>query len=109
MFNKNKAHAYPVHLLLTIRSEGDTNSTDTNHFPKYYISYDKKCDMLIPPSIGVSFMIWKPIKINEIILRGDEVICKLEEQILPSGNFEKLMEEYSFHLSVESWNETNRV
>lgn len=109
MFIKNKTHTYPVHLLLTVRSEGDTNSTDTNYFPKYYVCYDKTCDMLIPPSIGVSFMIWKPIKINEIILRGNEVICRLEDQILPSEQFEKLLDEYKFHLSVENWNEKNRV
>jgi len=109
MFMKDKINTYPVKLLLTIRSEGDTDSTDINIFPNYYLCYDKTSEMLIPPSIGISLMIWKPIKIIEIILRSEEVICRLEDQILPSEQFEELMEKYKFHLSVENWNENNRL
>ena len=105
MFDKNNKNTYLVQLLLIIRSEGNTDSTDINIFPKYYLNYQKTYEMPIPPSIGISFSIWKPIKIKDVILRGDEVICILEEQILPSEKFEELMEKYQFHLSVENWKE----
>ncbi len=109
MFTKNKENTFPVILLLTIRSEGDTESTDADIFPSYYSTYNKTFEMLIPPSIGISVMIWKPIKIKEIILRDDEVICHLEDQILPSEQFEELMDKYQFHLLSGNWSESNRI
>ena len=105
MFDKKPKNSYPVKLLLIIRSEGDTNSTDINEFPKYYLYYENDYEMSIPPAIGISFNIWKPIKIKDIIVRGNETICFLEEQVLPSEKFEELMEKYRFHLSVEGWKE----
>ena len=105
MFKKNRTISYPTKLLLVIRSEGDTNSTEVDKFPKYYLYYENDYDMPIPPSIGVSLNIWKPIKITEIIIRNNETICHLEEQVIPFDKFEEKLEEYQFHLSVEGWRE----
>ncbi len=107
MFNK-KTNTYPVKLLLIIRSEGDTNSTDSNEFPKYYLYYENNYDMPIPPSIGISLNIWKPIKIKDILIKGNETFCFLEEQVLPSEKFEELLDKYQFHLAVEGWQQNTK-
>ena len=105
MFNKSNVQIYPVILYLTIRSEGDTEGNDPEVFPKYYIYYKKSYDMPISPYIGLSFFIWKPIKIKDVYIRGNEVMCFLDEQILPFERFDELMKKYQPYLLTENWEE----
>lgn len=95
---------YTATLILNIRSD-DSDGMLTGG-SKYQLHYKKIAELPIPPAPGISILTWKPTRIKEVIIYNDgDIICFIEDQVLPVDRFEILMERYKKYLSPGGWEE----
>ena len=72
----------------------------------YELHYKKTAELPFPPAPGISILTWKPTRIKEVVIYNDgDIICFLEDQVLPVARFETLMDRYKTYLSAGGWEE----